>query len=307
MKTNISYLIFTLFFLAGFYNPATAGNLCEDQCQLTITFPEGGSIEAVESFSITFGEGGFVNDGAVTTGYASGQILNFALGQTLQFTAGGELNLGAAGNIEYTNISVSSTGIFSVVALGGAEIINIYALTLTDVTLDLSANSNLVIHASGSLFLNQPQNPVTGGTGTGAVIGSGTLTLNSGSGAVSINSGSVVDGVLQGSNLSLTSDSNGGISINEIDPQLPIVIQSPLDDLISLQGLTIDLQDGASCQVVNEQCITDSGTIYVLKDGALTLSDETGSNVSSGSSGFDPWLVLFSSLLLIARRRLTLA
>ena len=332
MKIRAIFLIFTLLISAGFLNSVSAGNLCEDQCQLTITFPDGGSIEAVESFSITFGEGGFINYGAVVTGYASGQILNIDQGQSLQFDAGGELDLGTAGNIEYSDLSVSSTGIFSVVALGGAERINIYSLTLSDVTLDLSSNSDLVIQTGGALNLNQPHNLVTVGTGSGTVTltsgsggvsmstgtietGSGTVvdpgsvTLTTGGAEVSISSGSVVDGVLQESIfLTLTSGSNGDVSINAIDAQSPIVIQSPitiadnvlLDDLSLLQGLTINMQDGASCQVVNDQCVTDSGTIYVLKDGALKISDD---NTSDGSSGFDPLLILFSSLLFIGRLR----
>ena len=73
-----------LFFSLLMAHVAHAGKLCESSCDaLTISFPDGGSIEAVEALSFQFGDGGVLNDGSVTTGYSSGDLLSLAAGETL--------------------------------------------------------------------------------------------------------------------------------------------------------------------------------------------------------------------------------
>jgi len=56
-----------LFFTLLFTHNVLATNLCATSCDLIVTFPDGGSIEAVEALAITFGTGGEFNLGAVGT------------------------------------------------------------------------------------------------------------------------------------------------------------------------------------------------------------------------------------------------
>ncbi len=156
----MKYLVSLLFILSLFHN-ANAGNLCDEFCEFVITFPDGGAIDAVETLTITFGDGGFVNDGVVTTGYAVGEVLLLAAGESLVFSNDGVLTLGAGGNIDYIDMVLSSSGNASLTALGGTESINIIEkLTLSD-GLNFTFNGD-VINIDGTLHINGGTLNITG-------------------------------------------------------------------------------------------------------------------------------------------------
>ena len=98
-----------------------AGNLCDAECSLSITFPDGGSIVAVEPLTFVYSEGGYINDGIVTTGYASGESRSLAAGESIEFQSGGALDVGVGGNLEYTSILIATNGVIDATANGGSE------------------------------------------------------------------------------------------------------------------------------------------------------------------------------------------
>ena len=61
-----------------------ASDLCDSSCDLSITFPDGGSIEAVKDIEIEFGTGGYITNNGVTTGYSKGDDLELDSGESLR-------------------------------------------------------------------------------------------------------------------------------------------------------------------------------------------------------------------------------
>lgn len=84
-------------------NSVFATNLCESNCELTITFPSGGSIEAVNAIIFSFGTGGILDLGETGTinsviqpssiDYSSGDTLSLAAGESISFDINGSLNI----------------------------------------------------------------------------------------------------------------------------------------------------------------------------------------------------------------------
>ena len=103
--------ILTTIFLFLFANSVFAANLCDTSCNLTITFPGGGSIEATEALAFTFGTGGVLDLGATgtintavqpsSTDFSTGGTLALAVGESITFDAGGSLDLGTGGAIDF--------------------------------------------------------------------------------------------------------------------------------------------------------------------------------------------------------------
>jgi hypothetical protein len=103
-----------LFFAFLFSHNVLADNLCDASCELTITFPDGGSIEATEALIITFGIDGTLNLGTTGTvnsnpqpadiDFSAGGSLPFAQGESITFGDNGSITLGAGGNIDYSNM-----------------------------------------------------------------------------------------------------------------------------------------------------------------------------------------------------------
>lgn len=135
-----------------------ASMLCDSSCKLSITFPDGGSIEAVESITVTFGDGGFVDDGIVVTGYSAGDTLSLSVGESLVFHDEAAIELGNGGNIDYSDILIISNGVMELSAVGASEKILIYDITLLgSVSLNISSNVDVVENGSFHIF----SSPVT--------------------------------------------------------------------------------------------------------------------------------------------------
>ncbi len=112
------------FFILGlllYAGSAGSANLCNQNCLLTVGFPGGGSIEAVESLSITFGDGGLVDTVGSVTAYVAGETLILNAGESLVFAAGGSFDLGNGGNIDYTDLAITTDGDITLGAVGGDE------------------------------------------------------------------------------------------------------------------------------------------------------------------------------------------
>ena len=183
----MKYLVSLLFILFLSHN-ANAGNLCDESCDFIITFPEGGSIDAIEDLTITFAGAGFINDGVVTIGYADGETVFLAAGESLVFSIDGALTLGAGGNIDYTDMVLNSSGNASLTALGGTESINIIEKLTISGGMNVTFNGD-VINISGTLQVDGGILNISGNYSMGGAIPSpslcstqnstGTLTLTS--------------------------------------------------------------------------------------------------------------------------------
>ena len=144
MKYFVGYFL-SLIFASNLF----ASNLCDSSCNLSITFPDGGSIEAVKTLTVTFGDGGYVNDGVVMTEYSAGDALSLAAGEAINFQANGSFEIGTGGNIDYSNILIVSNGVMNLAAIGNSEKVLIQDMILLG-TATLNISSNFEILESGS-------------------------------------------------------------------------------------------------------------------------------------------------------------
>ena len=115
ITTVIAVVIISLLGISVSY----ASNLCDDTCSITISFPTGGSIAAIEPATITFGDGGLVDTVDTVTAYLSGDTIVLNAGESLEFGSSGSFDIGDMGNIDYTNISVITDGDVSMEATSG--------------------------------------------------------------------------------------------------------------------------------------------------------------------------------------------
>ena len=104
---------------------AYSSNLCDEQCTLVIDFPSGGSIEANSPVVITFGDSGLVQTPVTSTAYLAGETISLNAGESIIFFDGGHFDIGDAGNIDYTNLTITTDGTIDLSATGGSESLNI--------------------------------------------------------------------------------------------------------------------------------------------------------------------------------------
>ena len=146
----LSGFLLPLFFTSNLF----ASNLCDSSCELTITFPDGGSIEAVESLTVTFGDGGYVNDGVVVTGFSEGDTLSLVPEEGIVFQANGSFHLGDGGNIDYSDVVIITNGFMDLAAVQGSEEVLVQNITLLGDAI-LTISSDFVIVENGSFhFFN---------------------------------------------------------------------------------------------------------------------------------------------------------
>ena len=118
-----------------------AENLCDAACTLTISFPSGGSVEAVEPVEFKFGDGGLVDTAGSVTAYVKDETLVLAAGGNITFGVGGYFDLGNAGNLDYTNFRIVTDGVMHLAPATGADSITFPENS----TLSMSADSTLLL------------------------------------------------------------------------------------------------------------------------------------------------------------------
>lgn len=252
-----------------------AQNLCDATCNLTITFPDGGSIAAVEPLTFKFGDGGLVDTVSTSTAYMNGNTLVLGAGESLTFDAGGSFDIGAGGNLDYTNIAIVTTGVITIEAVGGAETITLLNMSITDGSLVL--NSNTVVETSLSVSGDVSI------TGNGAIVNAGTVSIVSGSTDIGIIVDSSGGTIISGSG-SLTVSSTGSLILSNGQ----IVIDSTLTS-IQLNNLTSVIDISGTLTLMTE--ITIDGVLYKSDDGLVFKSPDgvTGSiDFVDGSFVFIP-------------------
>jgi hypothetical protein len=270
------------FILLLLSQPALADYLCDPACNLHIDFTRSGSLQAVETLTISFGSGGVINDGTVATGYSAGETLQLNAGDTLVFSAGGVLDLGDGGNIDYTAMNLIVDGDISIAALGASGTISFHGDSNSMITLlgsvalasDTSVAAQVDLSGDGVTLSSGDSAVVT--VETGGIIDIGKLNLLPGASSLTLNEMSQMQ-----SELSITTGH--------------LLMQS---DLINFEGVTFPTSDGNSCTVHDGQCFDASGTEYRADNGNLFAVDS-----SSGSLDILSVIFLFSMFLLLPGRR----
>jgi len=265
----------TLIFLFLFTNSTFAANLCDASCNLTITFPDGGSITAVEPLTITFGDGGLVDTVAAIMPYVNGNTLTLGAGEALTFEAGGSFNLGMAGNIDYTNVAIETTGLITMAAVGGAETITFLDVNISGGTVVLNSDTTVEIGLtlSGDITISGSASLTNMGT-INVIVGTTTLETNLDSSGATITSGSGTLTVSPPGSLTIS----GGQIV--VDSTLSVVELNNLSSSINISGLITLLTE-----------ITIDSVLYTSDDGLLFVSPDgtTGSlDFANGAFTFVP-------------------
>lgn len=314
---NLAYLFLSFLFAQSIY----AGNLCDASCELTITFPDGGSIDAVEVLTLSFGTSGELVLGAagtintavqpVSTDYLLGGSLVLAKGESITFGGGGYIVLGDAGNIDHLDMAINSSGNASLQAVGGTETITIESLAIgggLNITLEAKhviVNGSLEIDGA---TLNLIADTSTAGTSVCSIQGSAGITISSSPGIDTTDTCNTIS-----TDLGLA---GGVLTVGTIDPNdivitggtitlapSPIVdvgdltIEAWTQELLSSlsDGTEVTTEDGSTCVMAAGECIDVSGVKYSVVDGKIVAVEE-----GAGSLHFLVQLLVIS--LLIAMR-----
>lgn len=246
------FVILPLLLLA---NAASGANLCNQNCLLSISFPNGGSIEAVEALSITFGDGGLVDTAGSVTAYVAGETLTLNAGDSLDFGSGGSFDIGNAGNIDYTNMAITTKGEVRLTAVGGDERLQIHAegrLAFADAAL-ISVESafynegTLVIGDGSILNLSGPAQPdgcdlSSPGGATLSVSAAAPLVLDNNSGCNVLNTILTTTPAVTAGSLSLT-DPATNVVLGNFSPS---IAQPPFAGGLTLADTDDDRNTGDS-------------------------------------------------------------
>ena len=161
--------LFILIFFILFSHSSLATNLCDTSCKLSISFPTGGTIEATEALTFTFGIDGALDLGETgtintaiqisSTEFSAGDQLTLSKDESISFDAGGSLNLSVGGNLDYSNITIISDGVvilavdvIKALNLNNISFIGTGSLVVTVTTIE--TNGSLL--EGGDLFINTP-------------------------------------------------------------------------------------------------------------------------------------------------------
>ncbi len=297
-----SLLLF--FVLFSLFNSVHAQNLCDASCEFSATFPQGGSLEAIDELTLTFGAegelilgtGGTVNTSIQPSSldFTSGGTLFLSAGESITFGPGGSLILGTGGNMDALSYNLSTTGDITIGATGGNQSININGDLGASGVLSFTSNSleiNSTITAVSQLNL---ENSTT-------ISGSGSITTFE---YANVSIGNVVS-VWP---IPLSLSDNSGVIIYGSDLFNPDI--QPLQHFDPVfNDLEFPISDGSNCIVTSPECIADDGTIYVLSsEGKLVKKETPSDNSTSGKSGAFglPFLGFFMILLFLSGSRKTL-
>jgi len=295
---------------------AQAQNLCTPDCELIVTFPSGGIIEAIETTTLSFGDNGELRPGLAGTintaipplnlDFSQGGLLELVAGESINFGNDGYLSLGTAGNIIGNQFNLSTTGDFTIFAIGDGATITINAglaisgnlqITTSNITIegDIEASNGILStgSTSGSLTLN--------GAGTLTVSPLGTLMVNN-----------VTLPTITGPTISEIATASTGVITGVITIVPPTAVittypdtftSTPLQDLSGLEGIELVTADGNACVVTGNECITSDGTHYVLVEGHLVAKVEVEMETEKkGAGGLDFYLLFWLLLSPFASR-----
>lgn len=272
----------SLIFLILFTNYVSAINLCDTSCNLTITFPDGGSITAVEPLMFIFGDDGLVDTATAVTAYVNGNTLMLGAGEVLWFDAGGSFDLGTGGNITYTNMAIVATGALSIGAVGGTITIQDMSITAASVVINAG-----VINVTGSINVESDLT-LAGGS---SLEGSGSMILDPDSLTV-IGVGSInVD-----TTLSIYDLNNPGTLVNIGDVSATPVTEITIDGVLYTRGdgLVFTAPDGTVGRIES----VDGVFVFIPVETQEQASDSDSTSASGGTGSI--WSLMLV-LLLVTR------
>lgn len=307
MLATRSYIIVILLtFASALAMPVFAEDLCDQSCQLTIDFPDGGDITAVEPLIITFGNDAVVDNGATADTYSAGETISLLAGETLDFGIGGAFDIGDGGNINYTDMIING-GALELAVTGGSETVHVYALTINVASMNF-ASGTILVGDGGQLTFNV-ENDVTLLSGSNLInngsltVSSGTLNLNSfvwdgGSGNTEWTEpdnwqGGVVPssghGVVVGSlnvelNVSLppvetlTLGASNGLTLGSNSNVITNVDLQNLNNNLVIEGGVFSPDGGLTIDggIITADPLALTDGVWSLSDGVMTLSSSQG-------------------------------
>jgi hypothetical protein len=265
-------ILFSLFLIG----PASAANLCDSSCELSVSFPDGGSIEAVKDLTITFGDGGYINNGSVVTGYSAGDVVTLSAGESIDFQANGEFQLGN-GNIDYSDVLIISNGVMQLAAVDGQSKVYIHDMTLLgEASLNISSDFEVVEGGAFHIF-------------SGPVTASSDL--------VFVNNGSVSG---------MFVFDNATMSIEEENYQITGAVLIEADRLLTMESVQTSYSDTTEIVIATIPKASASVDEGGAEDGvdnsaAASTSDSASTSASaSGGSGMIGIASLFGVALLLS-------
>lgn len=259
--------------IAIYSSLSQAGPLCDSQCTLSIDFPSGGSIEAVEPLEIIFGDSGLVETPGTVTAYLEGDTLFLNSGESLDFDNGGHFNIGASGNISFSSLTITTDGVINLTAIGEGATVNI------------PAGSHLTINA-GELTVGP------------SIIVDGVLNIGD-----NVTFDITGDGISAGCSISNSTGSTltvGGVSQPIMDNTTTcqtltseISLVGEVSGVINSNPATVELTGSLELNTPEEGAIS-------LDTGSLTPAQENGSS-QSNAGALDTRLLVFYLLVFCLR------
>ena len=169
---SILFLIFSTVFVAGSVSTSVTLTLvttpvpvplCDTSCDLTISFPNGGTLTATEELTFTFGVGGVINlgeGGSVNVAvqpaslvFSTGGTLTLDVGESITFGVGGFINTVSGGDFNYTDIEVTTDVDFEVLLDEGSTQINVSKIVASGGG-SLTITADGVVNIIGSLSVD---------------------------------------------------------------------------------------------------------------------------------------------------------
>lgn len=141
-----------------------AFNLCDFSCDLTISFPDGGTLTATDILLFEFGNDGVIDLGEggslnmdnqpASLDFSVGETLFLTTGESITFGVGGYINTSTGGNFKYKEIEVTTDVNIDAVLDVGSEKINLFDITATG-TGDITISTGGLINVAGILASNE--------------------------------------------------------------------------------------------------------------------------------------------------------
>ena len=274
----------------------SATMLCDNSCDLSISFPDGGEIQATESLTLNFGSAGALelgDTGTVNTNpqpadldYSSGGTLLLNKGDSISFDVNGSIVLGEGGNIDYSAMRVNSSGQLNVKAVGGSETLVIQNLQLgTDLVVILEA---AVIRIVGEFTLTSNVTFNAGSAGLQFIFGSENLSpVASGCTSTSTDGGLVL--------------SSGASSTLDLTVGCAMVLNTPI-----ITGANISVFDPGQSLITS----VDGGAVFIAtaSPGVLVLDEPpVEQKNAAGLVSLTGFFLLLLLRLLLKHRQLSAA
>lgn len=264
------------FFCLLLSGQVSASNLCNDHCLFTLSFPDGGILEAREALGITFGADGELNlgtHGAINSNlqpssldFSSSGELQLAAGDSITFGQGGLINLGiSGGNINYTELLINSTGYLQVAATGGDN-----SLTFEK----LSFEGDLDVYALADLLVINTELQVVSDSSSMLIVDAGSVVNH---GIVSLfNTDLVILGATVNEEVSACEIQNSG---SDLKIQASTISVMEVSSEIGCQQYADSINSSTGTLTVAENGLIQAGELILNLTSGEVIADDSNNNV----------------------------